>query len=481
MVEPLLLIGWSVLLFDVAATLAVLYFERKDMARAAPWLIAVFLGSFVGFAFYLLFGFDYFKSRHFKLKAGQDRRILKKIVSEQELGLDLQEQKNGDERMGRLISVARMLLMDNDAFLTSKNRVEVFTDGAALYDRLLNAIASARHHIHVEYYLIRDDEAGRKLLELLTKKATEGVEVRFLYDNMGNRLKKKWYRGLVEAGGRTSGFYKSPIAFVGFRVNYRNHRKIVVVDGTVGFVGGFNIGEEYLGDGPLGYWRDTAIELQGDGVKALQLRFMLDWNFATKEDLGYREAYFPIVDMKEGPLVQVVNGGPDTPWEPVKLQYMKMVNIARKSIYIQTPYFIPDESLLDSVRMAALSGVDVRIMIPSKPDHPLVYWGSLSYVGELLETGAKAYRYEGGFLHAKTVVVDDLCASIGTTNWDIRSFKSNFESNVVVYEEAFVEQQRRIFERDLQRSRELTKEEYAKRGRVIRTKEALARLFSPLL
>jgi cardiolipin synthase len=265
--------------------------------------------------------------------------------------------------------------------------------------------------------------------------------------------------------------------------NFRNHRKIVVIDGKVGFLGGYNVGDEYLGkDEKLGHWRDTHLEIDGRAVLGLQLRFILDWNYASREDLEITPDYFPAyLSPPKGASVQIVSGGPDSVWDKVQQSYFKMVTIAQKSIYIQTPYFIPDESIRDALRVAALSGTDVKIMVPKKPDHPFVHWANLSYLGELLDSGVKAYEYKYGFLHAKTIVIDGAVTSIGSANWDIRSFELNFETNAIIYDRDVAVVQQGSFENDLKYCDELTKEEYDRRSWWVKVKEAISRMFSNVL
>jgi cardiolipin synthase len=312
-------------------------------------------------------------------------------------------------------------------------------------------------------------------------KAREGVKVRILYDDLGNEIPRRKYQPLIEAGGKVSGFYRALIPQVSFRINYRNHRKIVVIDGTVGFIGGFNVGDEYLGLGPLGAWRDTAVRIRGAAVRALQLRVVLDWNYATKEGLSLTPTYFSQFSHVGTAAIQIVSGGPDTTWNPPREQYVKMVGSAKRTCYLQTPYFIPDVSVMTALRIAALSGVDVRIMVPTKPDLPFVHWASLSNVGELLDAGVRVFSYDEGFLHAKTITVDDMVTSIGSANWDLRSFKWNFETNAVIYDRTFGETYRAIFEDDMKRSTEITRATYAARSGVTRFKEATCRLFSGAL
>ncbi len=277
---------------------------------------------------------------------------------------------------------------------------------------------------------------------------------------------------------------------INFNLNYRNHRKIVVIDSKVGFIGGNNIGDEYLGKDPkFGYWRDTHLKITGDSVKDLNIRFILDWRYTTKEDLDL-DKYFENKtvrlsnsDVCKNIGMQIVSSGPDsTELDEIKYGYIKMIQKAKKYIYIQTPYFILDKTLTDALKIACFSGVDVRIMIPSKPDHPFVYWASSSYAGELLKYGAKLFNYDhNAFLHAKTIVVDDCVCSIGTANFDIRSFELNFEINAFMYSSQVAKKQRAIFENDILKSKEITLDTYNSRSRYMRLKESISRLLSPIL
>lgn len=473
-------LGWAILVLDALAIILVVFVERKDATSVAPWVLTILFLPVAGLLLYLLFGFHYFKEREFQAKGARDRAFLDRVVEQQRVALRAEKAYKGPAREP-FVGLARMLLVDNDAFVTTNNRVEAIIDGHAKFEALFAAIAAAEHHIHVEYYILRNDDLTRELLRRLAARAGEGVEVRLLFDDLGNKVPPRHYRELLDAGGTVSAFYHAPIPFLGPRVNYRNHRKIVVIDGAVGFTGGFNVGKEYLGQGPLGAWRDTAVRVIGDGAKGLQARFMNDWNYATGEGLGFTQEYFPEVREVGDTAVQVVAGGPDAPWSPIKQHYVKMVAAARKHVYIQTPYFVPDESCMDALRIAALSGVDVRIMVPGQADAPLVQAAGRSFLGELLEVGVRAYTYDEGFLHAKTITVDDLCTSVGSANWDIRSFKWNFECNAVVYGQAFAKAQRRVFQRDLTKCNELTLETYAALPRVERAKESFSRVFASVL
>ncbi|MGA3022859.1 MAG: cardiolipin synthase [Thermoplasmata archaeon] len=475
----LLIIG-LILTFDVVAVITLIFFERRDPESILSWLFAVITLPVVGFVLYLLFGFKYFKTRAFGLKSTGDQAVLSRVRK----GLEQSVRDETEQNLGELVAfpdLARLLWADSAAFLTAGNLVDVYTDGNQKFEALFEAIRDAKSHIHLEYYILRDDALGERLLAALEAKAREGVQVRLLYDDLGNKIPRERYRKLTAQGARVSGFYRALFPSVSLRLNYRNHRKIAVIDGTVGFLGGFNVGEEYLGLGPLGPWRDTAVRIRGAAVRSLQLRFVLDWNYATKEGLTLGGSYFSASPKVGSASIQIVSGGPDTTWNPPREEYVKIVNSARRTCYLQTPYFIPDVSVMTALRIAALSGVDVRIMIPSKADQPFVHWASLSNVGELLEAGVRVFGYNEGFLHAKTVTVDDYVTSVGTANWDLRSFKWNFETNAVIYDRELGEKYRRIFEDDMKRCTEITKPSYAARSRSTRFKESTCRLFSGAL
>jgi cardiolipin synthase len=272
------------------------------------------------------------------------------------------------------------------------------------------------------------------------------------------------------------------LRWLNFNINYRNHRKIVVIDGKTSYVGGFNIGDEYLGKDPkLGPWRDTHLRIEGPASLALQLRFLLDWNFASPARLEPSPKYFPTVAGDQGAIVQIVSSGPMRRQDQIKEAYLKMVASANRSILIQTPYFIPDQSVMDLLRIAALSGVEVKIMVPQRRDQLLVHWASDSYLGELLEVGVRVFYYQKGFIHSKTITVDESLVSIGSANWDIRSFELNFETNAVVFDRAVGEEHARLFNIDQESCTELTKEAYDRRGLGPRVKVSLSRLASPVL
>lgn len=428
-----------VLILNILFAVTIVFFERKNPSTTLAWLSILFFLPLLGFALYLFLGHNYHRERLFKTKAEDDARV-QRLIAVQIHRISEGEIAFGDARLGTYLSMVLMLMRNNGAFLTADNRVTVYTNGEEKFAALL-------------------------------------------VDGLGcTRLPRHFFDDFVDAGGRFARFFPSIVPYLNVRMNYRNHRKIAVIDGTTGFVGGFNIGDEYLGKDPrFGYWRDTALKIEGHAVAGLQGRFFLDWNFASGPELSYSPRYFPAMAPAGETSIQIVSSGPDARWNQVKEAYLKLINSAQTSVYIQTPYFVPDASVADALRIAALSGVDVRVMIPCKPDHPFVYWASYSSVGELLEAGVRAYTYEHGFIHAKTIVVDGIAASVGSANWDERSFRLNFETNAFVYDPAVAGRLREIFLQDIRDCRELTPAVYAARGRVIKVKESVSRLFSPLL
>ena len=315
-----------------------------------------------------------------------------------------------DPEMERFESLILYNLNEAQAVLTDNNDVRVYTDGLEKFQALVAQMEQAKKYIHLQYYIIRKDELWAKIEEVLIRKVKEGVEVRVLFDSMGCRgMRKKDWRRLECAGIKVAEFFPAIFGKLHLRMNYRNHRKIVVIDGRVGFVGGFNIGREYLGlDKKFGYWRDTHLCIEGAAVTTLAVRFALDWNYAAKENLFLKDQLFEIPDYMRGGKepIQIISSGPDSKSQEIRDNYLRLIHKARRSIYLQTPYFIPDEAVLSALYIAAKSGVDVRIMVPCKPDHPFVYWATYSYLGEMIEAGAKCYIYNNGFLHAKGISVD---------------------------------------------------------------------------
>ncbi|MDD1657652.1 MAG: cardiolipin synthase [Methanomicrobiales archaeon] len=472
-----------IILIDLIFAIGIVFFERRNPESALAWLAVLACLPVFGFLLYIAFGQNYYRSHLFRLKAEDDRKLQDRI-SDQLRQISLLEQGEKDERIRRYMGTMQMLLLSNHAIITDKNRVEIYTSGEAKFRSLFEAIRNAKQYIHLEYYYINADRIGSELAALLTEKAREGVEVKVLVDGLPFvRVPKKLWEPLIEAGGKHAVFFPGLFGIIHLRFNNRNHRKLAVIDGKIGFCGGYNVGDENLGREWLGFWRDTHVRVEGPGALALELRFLQDWNYATGDTLEWDPVHFPEVTGEGTAYLQVVSSGPDNRYNQVKEAYLKLINIASESVYIQTPYFVPDVSITDALRLAALSGIDVRIMIPWKPDFPLVYEINHAHVADLLEAGVKAYEYrkEGGYIHAKTIVVDGMIASVGSANWDVRSFRLNFETNVLIYDQTYAQRLKEIYEEDLKESSQITRESLEKRPWRARVWESVARLFSPIL
>lgn len=470
-----------IMFFNFVLAFTVIFLERKDASSTWAWLMVLFFIPIVGFILYLIFGRRLSNKKIFTWDT-KSRLGVKKEVQSQIRAIEQDEFTFKHKELTKYKDLYYMHLKNNDAIYTHNNMIDIYTDGVDKFTALLKDLESATDHIHLLYYIIRHDQLGKQIADVLIKKAREGLEVRLLYDDMGSRsLSRKYIRRLKNAGVHVDAFFPPKIPKINFKINFRNHRKLAIIDGKIGYIGGFNIGDEYLGKKKkFGYWRDTHLRIYGDAVRNMQTRFILDWNQASRNDILYEEHYYA-ADPKGDVGVQIVSSGPDSDWEQIKYGYIKMILSAKEYIYMQTPYFIPDESLMDALRVAALSGVKVKIMIPNKPDHPFVYWATLSHIGDMLEAGAEAYIYQNGFMHAKTIVVDGEVASVGTANIDVRSFRLNFEVNAFLYDMDIAQQIVDIFLKDIELSTQMTRKLYQKRSLGIRFKESISRLLSPIL
>ena len=470
-----------IFIFNFLLVIVLVFLEHRNPTSTWAWILVITFIPIFGFFLYLIFGRKLSRKKLF-IWDNKSKLGVKKAVENQ-----LQLLDEGSFPIPELyqdnIDLFYLHLRNNDAILTQENEVEIFNDGQAKFDQLIKDLIAAEDHIHIQYYIYRDDNLGRKIADVLKLKAKEGVSVRFLYDDFGSRkLSPQFIWELKKAGVIVEAFFPSLIPKINFKINYRNHRKVVVIDGKIGYIGGFNVGDEYLGKvKKYGYWRDTHLRIVGESVRSIQTRFILDWNQASKHQLILYDSAYYRAEPQGNVGMQIVSSGPDSDWEQIKYGYIKLLMEAEDYVYIQTPYFIPDESLADAVKIAALSGIDVRIMIPNKPDHPFVYWATYSYIGNMLEAGAKVYIYQNGFLHAKTIMVDGKIASVGTANIDVRSFRLNFEVNAFLYSEEVTQRLLAHFEEDMKKSELLTYEAYQQRSAWIKFKESIARLISPIL
>ncbi|MED4268737.1 cardiolipin synthase [Geobacillus stearothermophilus] len=471
-------------LFSVLMSCSVIFIalvislENRKPAQTIAWLAV--LGSFpiVGFLFYLLFGRNYWQQRRYKKKADFDEAVLLKFQEPSPIAV---ERLPMAPHQRPLLHLAYRI---GQHPVSLASQTAVLTNGDETFAAIFAELEKAEHHIHLEYYIVRHDEIGQKLKRVLIEKARQGVRVRFLYDAVGSwKLSNDYIEELRAAGVEMIPFSPVRLPFLSNQINFRNHRKIIVIDGSVGFVGGLNIGDEYLGKNEyFGFWRDTHLLIRGEAVRTLQLIFLQDWYYMTGERLLTPDYLSPprIVEEGQGG-VQLIAGGPDQKWEVIKQLYFAMITAAKRSIWVASPYFVPDEDILTALKVAALSGIDVRLLAPKRPDKKIVFYASRSYFPELLEAGVKIYEYERGFLHSKVIVVDGELASIGTANMDMRSFHLNFEVNAFLYYTDSIHKLVRDFLEDFRHASMIDYEQFQQRPFRVRIAESVSRLLSPLL
>lgn len=484
-------INWQAafsIIVTINAILAIItvFRERRDIAAIWAWLMVLIFLPVVGFILYAFFGRKLPQNRMFQLHNHVQMQLSERL-DEQRSQSGNNEPTPADAVAKKYKTLVEQFQTTDAAFLARRNKVHVFTNGKEFFHRMIEDIEAAKSSIHIEFYTFYNDDIGNEILDLLVKKARSGVQVRVIYDSWGSMgTSRKFFQPLRDAGGLAYPFLNTHSVILDFRLNFRDHRKIVVVDGTVGYVGGYNIGDQYLGrKKKFGPWRDTHLRIIGSGVFGLQSRFILDWNATSSHDQINEEQvdplYFPITTTKGVVDMQIVSSGPNNDKQQIKRGYIRMILAAKKYCWIQTPYLIPDDSVLDAIQIAVSSGVDVRIMIPHMPDHPFVYRATQYYARQLANIGAKIYYYQKGFMHAKTVVVDGEIASVGSANFDYRSFKLNFEINAFLYDEKLAKELTRIYEDDMVESTLQTPAMFKKQSWWLNFKQTFSRLFSPIL
>ncbi|MEC1719248.1 cardiolipin synthase [Schinkia azotoformans] len=478
--------GWLLGSFSILISISALFIgffiflENRNPRATIAWAVVLAVFPIFGFIFYLLFGRNYRRERkRYEKKAWLDEQAFSKIEGNRQINEE--ELNKMGEHQQKLFRLAHRLGKSPISFYTE---TKVLTNGNDTFKAILEAMRSANHHIHLEFYIVRDDELGNEIKDILIEKAKSGVAVRFLYDAVGSwKLSKNYINELRNSGVEIEPFSPVRLPSLNNQINFRNHRKICVVDGNIGFVGGLNIGDEYLGKNEyFGFWRDTHLYVRGEAVRSLQLIFLQDWYYTTGVTLLTPIYLSPnLVEDEEFGGVHLLAGGPDNDWNVIKNVFFAMITSAKKSIWIESPYFIPDDDILSALRVAALSGIDVKVILPSKPDKRLVFYASRSYYTELLEAGIKVYEYSNGFLHSKIIIVDQELASIGTSNMDMRSFHLNFEVNAFLYRTKSAEALVNDFLNDIENSNEVLLAKYKERPKLQRLHESTARLFSPLL
>ncbi len=466
-----------------------IFTERRQPERSLGWLVVLVFIPVIGLGLFIAFGERMRTGRHlFKeairesnqretgtLDLSRERRIV-----EEELG----KMKGENSRMNtdRVLELMTLLYRNNHAIAHPFNKIELLSEPKQTFDSMWEALESATDHIHVEFFIIDDDSTGRYLKEILCRKARAGLRVRVIYDYWGSRISKSYLKELRESGVYVHSFFPPRFPFILRHVNNRNHRKIIVIDGKTAFTGGLNVADRYRLGNSLGTWRDTMVRLQGPVVESLQEVFLADWFFLERKP-HLRQRYFPALEKHEEGrnIIQIVDSGPDTSYRAIMQGMIGMLNMATEYAYLQSPYFMPTSELQEALIMTALRGADVRLLLPKSSDASMAQAGNASYLQPMLDAGVKVYWYVGGFLHSKTMVVDDYISTIGTSNMDFRSYEQNFEVNAFIYERETALRLKEAFLRDLKSSREISIEKWARRSKRMRFMEGISRLFSPAM
>lgn len=458
----------------ILSCIVVVLSENRNPIRSIAWVIALLFLPGIGLVFYLFFGRS-LKGQHI-ISRHNKRRILSGLRPPK-IDLDSQD-LSGEER--NLIKLSRNLC---SAFYTVNNDIEIFTIGRDKFASLKRDLKEARNSIYLQYYIFSDDALGQEIANILIDKAKEGVEVKVIYDHVGSfSARNRFFRRMAENGVETHPFFKVTFPQLANRINWRNHRKIVVIDNVIGYIGGMNIADRYeKGTEEGAAWRDTHFRLRGDIVESLAYSFLLDWNFRNPEEPESLPIKKATTGLKNSVGMQLVTSGPMNDYDNLALCFLKAISGATRSVYIQTPYFLPTDGLLHALEAASLSGVDVRIMIPRKSDSLMLQYASFSYITQCLKAGIKVYLYNPGMLHAKAMIIDDNFVTAGSTNFDFRSFENNFECNLLVYDRAFNRKMKDIFFSDMEKCSKIRYKEWRQRPRLHRTMESILRLVSPIL
>ncbi|RTR05113.1 cardiolipin synthase [Halomonas nitroreducens] len=467
------LFGVLILLIHVLGVLSAVQalMSSRTSQGAIAWIISLLTIPYLAVPAYWVFGrprfYGYVSAR------GERDTVLRRVLARyrERVSPYLAGAREAD-----VLAVEKLAMMP----LTSGNRGELLVDGEATFDSLFAGIEAARDYILIQFFIVRDDALGLELKHRLQRAAEKGLRVCFLFDEIGcHKLPERYLRDLREAGVEVSAFHSSRGLRHRFQLNFRNHRKILVVDGRQGWVGGFNVGVEYLGqDARHGYWRDTHLKLTGPSVLGLQEAFWEDWHWATGEVI--RLNWTPEVTCEECQKVVIVPSGPADPLETASLLVQHAIHSARERLWVTSPYFVPDRSVQDALRLAAMRGVDVRIMMPERPDHLLVFLSAFSFLPDMLRAGVKVYRYQPGFLHQKVILIDDDAASVGTVNLDNRSFRLNFEITAFLPDRCFAAQVAAMLERDFADCRRVSLEEITSRPLWRKLVSRAAYLFAPV-
>lgn len=447
--------------------------QNRNPVKTIAWILVLLLLPVVGLVFYFFFGEDHRKKKLISRK--MHKKLNRNSLRDSYVHHSGLSSPYGYKRLVHLLNKM------SDAPLYKGNSITFYSTATEMYAELFSEIRKAKEFIHIQFYIFMDDNIGTELRDLLAEKAKEGVEVRFLYDDVGSwKAKKRFFKNMELMGIQVASFLEVRIPVLTSRVNYRNHRKVVVIDGNVGFMGGMNIADRYMTGINNGIWRDCHFKLQGKAVNALETSFAVDWYSTTNEFLSSKK-YFQATETADDNLMQIVTSGPNGEYKEIHEGIFQAITNAKEYVYIQTPYFIPTDNLMLAIQTAALSGVEVRLMLPKESDTVFVHMATKSYIKDMLKADVKVDFYKTGFLHSKLIVIDDSLTIVGSANMDVRSFEHNFEINAFVYDQNTALKAKDIYMNDLQDSETMSLEAWQKRPFKDRVASSVLRLFTPLL
>lgn len=464
----------------ILTTVIAVILDKRDPTKAMLWVVVLVMLPIAGLLLYFFFGQNLRRKHIFKRK----KRVDNSYLNEETIpsGIIYADSESALESVAAYRHVAQLLLNNSLTPVIGGNDVKLFHEGHSAFKQIITDLERAQRLIHLEYFIFRADHLGQRIAEILIRKAQEGVDVRVIYDAVGSwGIPKRFIKELRNNGVQIYPFQKVIFPYLSSRLNYRNHRKILVIDGEIAHMGGMNIADKYIeGDPVLGAWHDTQIRINGPAVSALHLVFLTDWAFVSRSSYSFTPVDFTLQPLPGHIALQVTDSGPDSDWAAIMQSFFLAISKANNHIYITTPYFVPNESILTALRTAALSGIDVRLLIPFKSDSRFVLWATMGYVSTLLEAGIRVFLFQGGFNHSKIMMVDGKLATVGSANMDIRSFEDSFEVVTFIYNTEITQELERVFLRDTLQSKEMELEEWSQRTFPDRIKHSFARLFSPL-